>query len=147
MLPQGMKDRGFVETPSGIKRVSLEKNAHHDAYIRIRTDEVLYRAGILPLDQMDRDADPESEVTSLELCRDFLSLAGVKPPPLGEPRNVVTALMIIVFPLFYENSCLKGCKFRLHLGARNLAVVCTADGDEKLSGILKDHSKRASATA
>ena len=49
--------------------VSMGDNKHHRAYIRMKTDEALYRAGLISIHEMHPDADPSEDFSILQKCK------------------------------------------------------------------------------
>jgi hypothetical protein len=84
--------------------LQLGDNRHHSVFTRIKTDEILFASGILQRSELHRDCEPGSIIDATRLCRDFLALAGVTPPPIQQPLNVVSrALGSSDFPFLLEN--------------------------------------------
>lgn len=77
-----------------MQRITLDKMQHQQASIsdvmnRVRTDEILFNAGLLRPDQLHRDAQPDQLPDTLRLCRDYIQRSGAAAPPLSEPRQLV----------------------------------------------------------
>jgi len=65
-------------------RIEYGDNRHHRAYIRMKTDEALYQAGMLRIDEMHRDCDPTEDFKLVRIARDCISLDGSIPPPADQ---------------------------------------------------------------
>lgn len=72
-------------------------------YIRVRTDEILYRAGLLSRSQCHRDADITATPDAELLARDMLSLAGGAMPERGTHEFYRAAMTTSDLPLLLEN--------------------------------------------
>lgn len=89
-------------------RVEYGRNDHHERFIEISTQQALFRAGLLSERQLHPDVDLVDMTIGgshcVRMARDFLALAGARPPPLQERRELFTrALAESDFPSLVEN--------------------------------------------
>ena len=94
--------------PRGGTRVAMGDNRHHALLLRIRTDEILFNAGLMQRSELHPDCQPGEIVSGVRLAREFISLAGGTPPPIDQPLQIVTrALGTTDFPHLLENLAAK----------------------------------------
>lgn len=78
-------------------------DSRHAHYIAIRTDEVLYRAGILTAEQCHRDCDLSATPDAKLLVRDMLSLGGIRVSDENTLEFYRAGMTTSDFPLLLEN--------------------------------------------
>jgi hypothetical protein len=84
--------------------ISLGANKHHDAFIRVRTDELLFRDGVIPAYACNKDCELGALPELRRIARDMILMQGGTPPGIDESLLTFSrALRESDFPSLLEN--------------------------------------------